>query len=69
MQSIASLWHQFTGWLAALDFSNLRPGDLWNSLLSSLWDLSLWLNTGYRGLTIALILLVIVVNRILKRQH
>ena len=69
MQNITSLWHQFTGWLVALDFSNLRSGDLWNSLLSFLGDLSLWLNTGYRGLTIALILLVIVVNRILKRQH
>jgi len=69
MQNINSLWHQFTGWLAAMDLSKLRPGDLWNSLLSSLGDLSLWLNTGYRGLTIALILLVIIVNRILKRQH
>jgi hypothetical protein len=69
MQSITNHWQQFTGWLAALDFSKLQPRDLAQSLVSWLWDLSLWLNTGYRGLTIALILLVIVVNRILKRQH
>jgi hypothetical protein len=69
MQNIIDLWHRFTGWLAALDFASMQPRDLIQSLLSSLWDLSLWLNAGYRGLTIALILLVIVVNRILKRQH
>ena len=69
MQNVTDLWDRFSGWLAALGLSNLRPGDLVHSLLSSLWDLSLWLNTGYRGLTIALILLVIVVDRILKRQH
>lgn len=69
MQNITDLWHQFTGWVGALDISNLQPRDLAHSVLSSLWDLSLWLNTGYRGLTIALILLVIVVDRILKRQH
>jgi hypothetical protein len=69
MQSVTNLWQQFTGWLATLDFSSLQPRDLAHSLLSWLWELSLWLNTGYRGLTIALILLVIVVNRILKRQH
>jgi len=69
MQNVTDLWHEFSGWLAALDLSNLQPGDLVHSLLSSLWNLSLWLNAGYRGLTIALILLVIVVDRILKRQH
>jgi hypothetical protein len=69
MQSIANLWQQFTGWWATLDFSSLQPVDLAHSFLSWLWDVSLWLNTGYRGLTIALILLVIVVDRILKRQH
>jgi hypothetical protein len=69
MQSITNLWQQFTGWWASQDFSSLQPSDLAHSLLSWFWDLSLWLNTGYRGLTIALILLVIVVDRILKRQH
>jgi hypothetical protein len=69
MQHIAGLWHRFTDWVASWGLSDFRFADLGESLGSSIEDLCLWLNTGYRGITIALILLVIIVNRILKRQH
>jgi hypothetical protein len=71
MQDVSALWHQFTGWLSAL-IESLRstdPHEIGREIMQSLWDLSVWLNTGYRGMTIALILLVIIINRILKRQH
>ncbi len=71
MQDISGLWHRFTDWLSAL-IETLRATDLaeiGREIMQGLWDLSVWLNTGYRGMTIALILLVIIINRILKRQH
>ena len=71
MQDLSALWHQFTGWLSSLTES-LRSTDLneiGREIVQGLWDFSVWLNTGYRGMTIALILLVIIINRILKRQH
>ena len=69
MQDIAGIWHRFTDWLASLDLGNLSFGNIGESLGASIQDLSLWLNAGYRGITISLILLVIVVNRILKRHQ
>ena len=69
MQEITDLWHRVTSWIGSLDLSRLRLSDIGTSAGNALQDLALWLNTGYRGMTIALILLVIIVNRILKRQH
>lgn len=69
MQEITDLWHRVTSWIASLDLSHLRLSDIGTSAGDSLQNLALWLNTGYRGMTIALILLVIIVNRILKRPH
>jgi len=46
-----------------------QPRELGREFMSSLWNLSAWLNEGNKGLTIALILLAVIVNRILKRQH
>ncbi len=71
MQDISALWHQFTGWLSSLvEFlRSTDPNEISRQFMQGLWDLSVWLNTGYRGMTIALILLVIIINRILKRQH
>ena len=69
MQEITDLWHRVTSWIASLDLSRLRLSDIGTSAGDSLQDFALWLNTGYRGMTIALILLVIIVNRILKRPH
>ena len=71
MQDISALWHQFTGWLSSL-IEFLRrtdPNEIARQIMHGLWDLSVWLNTGYRGMTVALILLVVIINRILKRQH
>ena len=71
MQDISALWHQFTGWLSSLiEFLRaIDPNEIGREIMQDLWNLSVWLNTGYRGMTIALILLVIIINRILKRQH
>ena len=69
MQDIAGIWHRFTDWFASLDLGNLRFADLGESLGTSIQALSLWLSSGYRGITISLILLVIIVNRILKRHQ
>lgn len=65
MQGIIDLWHQVKSWVGSLDFPHLQLSDI----ATSLGDLSQWLNTGYRGMTIVLILLVIIVNRVLKRPH
>ena len=65
MQGIIDLWHQVKSWVGSLDVSHLQLNDVG----ASLWDLSAWLNTGYRGMTIVLILLVIIVNRILNHPH
>jgi hypothetical protein len=69
MQDIAGIWHRFTDWLASLDLGNLRLSDVGQSLGTSIQNLSLWLSAGYRGITISLILLVVIVNRILKRHQ
>ena len=39
------------------------------ALMSSLWNLSIWLNSANKGLTIALVLLVLIVNSILRRHR
>jgi hypothetical protein len=69
MQDIARIWHRFTDWLASPDLGNFSFGNIGELLGTSIQDLSLWLNAGYRGITISLILLVIIVNRILKRHQ
>lgn len=69
MQEITDLWHRVTSWISSLDLSHLQLSDIGNSAGNSIQDLALWFNTGYRGITIVLVLLVIIVNRILKRQH
>jgi hypothetical protein len=69
MQDIAGIWHRFTDWLASLDLGNFSFGNIGELLGTSIQDLSQWLNAGYRGITICLILLVIIVNRILKRHQ
>jgi len=65
MQEITDLWHQVKSWAGSFELPHVQLSDVGNSI----WELSLWLNTGYRGMTIALVLLVIIVNRILKRTH
>ena len=69
MQEITDLWHRVTGWIGSLDLSHLQLSEIGSTAGASIQDLALWFNTGYRGITIALVLLVIIVNRILRRQH
>ena len=69
MQEITGLWRRVTSWIGSLDLTHLQLSDIGNAAGNSIEDLAVWFNTGYRGITIALILLVIIVNRILKRQH
>jgi hypothetical protein len=70
MQGASKVWDEFTGWLSMqLNLVQTQPGELGREFMSSLWNLSAWLNEGNKGLTIALILLAVIVNRILKRQH
>lgn len=70
MQNVSDLWDEFVAWL--LLHTNLvqkRPGELGHEFMSSLWDWSIWLNSGNKGLIIALVLLALIVDHILKRQH
>ncbi len=70
MQDITTIWNEFTQWFSSqVTLFQTQPSEVGREFMSSLWDLSIWLNAGNKGLTIALILLVIIVNRILKRQH
>jgi hypothetical protein len=70
MQNVSNLWNEFTAWLSLQrDLLQTQPSALGHEFMAQLWDFSSWLNSGNRGLVIALILLVLIVDRILKRQH
>jgi hypothetical protein len=70
MQDLSNLWEGFTAWLSLqLSLIQTQPDEFGRELMSLLWDMSNWLNRGNKGVTIALIILVLIVNRILKRQH
>jgi hypothetical protein len=70
MQQAQDLWNQFTDWISTqMAMFKASPDEMWRGFASALWSGSLWLNDGHKGLIIALILLVLIVNRILKRHH
>ena len=70
MQDSADLWHGFTDWLSLqANLLQTNPDAFGRAVLSSLWNLSIWLNSANKGLTIALVLLVLIVNSILRRQR
>lgn len=68
MQQVTDLWNEAAAWLSLhSDIFHTPVSELWRDLLTSLWDWSLWLNGGNKGLIIALVFLVVIVDRILKR--
>jgi hypothetical protein len=70
MQQALDLWNQFTEWLSTqMAMFRVSPDEAWRAFANALWRGSIWLNDGHKGLIIALVLLVLIVNRILKRQH
>ena len=70
MQDASNLWDEFTGWLSLqMNLLQTHPAEAGRGFMSLLWNLSVWLNRGNKGLTIALILLVVIVNRILTRRR
>ena len=70
MQDTVGPWGEFVSWLSLqIELLHTDPGAFGRAFMSSLWNLSVWLNDGHKGLTIALVFLVVIVNRILKRQH
>jgi uncharacterized membrane protein len=69
MQEAADRWHELTSWLSLqLDSLQAHRAEAIQELESYLWNFSVWLNSGYKGMTIALILLAAIVNSILKRR-
>jgi hypothetical protein len=70
MQDSADLWHGFTDWLSQqANLLQTDPDAFGRAFMSSLWNLSIWLNSANKGLTIALVLLVLIVNSILRRHR
>ncbi len=70
MQQALDLWNQFTDWLSThMAMFRASPDEMWRGFANALWSGSIWLKAGHKGLIAALVLLVIIVNRILKRQH
>lgn len=69
MQKALDLWNQFSDWFSSQwAVFRMPPDEVWRGFVSALVDGSLWLQSGNKGLIIVLILLVVIVNRILKRQ-
>jgi hypothetical protein len=69
MQQALEILREIGIWLSQLwDTLHTQPGDLWREFLFWLLGVVSWLQTGNVALLFALILLVILVNRILNRR-